>query len=169
MNDSFRLNQLRTFLFGLAAFLFLGTVAELILVEHDESAIMLIPFGLCGIGLLALGLAWKRPAGKAILMVRIVMLGIAGGAAFGIYEHLMGNYNFVHEIRPRADFTSLIEPTLRGGAPLMAPGILAIGAAVSIAATFARVESPYYALAVEQRRNSRPGPAQESASGTVSR
>lgn len=141
MIESIRLNHLRMFLFALAASLFGGTVIELLAVEHYQGPIQLIPFGLCALGLVAIGMVWMKPGQTVVLAFRVFMVVIAAGSLFGVYKHLEGNYEFAHELHPRAGFSNLLEATLKGGAPMMAPGILAIGAVVAVAASYASVAS----------------------------
>ena len=130
-------HRLRTFLYLLAVVLFTGTIGELLMVGHDESRMQLVPFGLCLLGLAGLGAAWRRPTRPTLLTVRAVMGVIAAGSILGVYEHLEGNVGFVHEVRPHAGTLEALREALGGAAPLLAPGILAVGAAVAIAATCA--------------------------------
>lgn len=138
MSATIRLRQLRTFLFGLAAALFAGSIVELIAVKHDKGTLQLLPFALCAVGFVAIGLAWRtEPVGRALLAFRGLMLGIAGGSLLGVWEHLEGNYAFAHDIHPKASRMELLKATFYGRNPFMAPGILAIGALIAVAATFA--------------------------------
>lgn len=136
MSDQLRLRRLRTFLFALAAALFLGTVLELLAVKHYGSRLQILPLVLCGLGLVAVGIAWATPRAKAVLVVRVLMLLIAAGSVWGVYAHIEGNYAFASEIRPRERTIDHLRSALTGRDPLMAPGILAIGALVAIAATY---------------------------------
>lgn len=138
MNDRTALRRLNRFLFLLAAGMFLGTIAELLAAKHYEDTIQLVPFALCGIGLLALAALKLRPTRPVILAIQGVMLVIAAGSLFGVYEHVTGNLEFVHEVRRNADRMTVIIDTLQGGAPVLAPGILAIGAIITLAATYAQ-------------------------------
>jgi len=138
MNDRQRLERLQLFLRLLATGLFAGTIAELIAVGHDDDPIQFVPFLLCGVGLLAIAAVWKRPSAATVVALRGVMTVIALGSLLGVFEHIEGNIAFVREIHPHASTSMLVKAAVGGGAPLMAPGILAIGAAVAIAATYAR-------------------------------
>jgi hypothetical protein len=151
MNAAARLGQLRTFLFALAASLFAGTILELLSVKHYKEPVQLIPFALCGLGLVSIAVVWSRPGRTTVLAFRVLMLVIAGGSGLGVYMLIKGNYEFAHEIHPRASTSSLITSALTGRDPLMAPGTLAIGAAIAIAATFATVS------AAEARSVTAPG------------
>jgi hypothetical protein len=138
MSDRTALRRLNRFLFLLAAGMFLGTIAELLAAKHYEDTIQLLPFALCGIGLLALAALKLRPNGPVILAIQGLMLVIAGGSLFGVYEHITGNLEFVHEVRRNADRMTVITDTLQGGAPILAPGILALGAIITLAAAYAQ-------------------------------
>jgi hypothetical protein len=50
--------------------------------------------------------------------------------------HLFDNFAFEREIRPNAALVDVIINALRGVNPLLAPGILALAAALAIAATY---------------------------------
>jgi hypothetical protein len=136
MNDTVTLRRLRTFLRALAAALFVGTVVELLLAEHTDSLLQLVPFLLCGLGLLALAAAWARPRRATVLTLRLVMVVVACGSLLGVTEHFLGNRAFARETHPRASAAGLLRPTLTGADPLLAPGILAVAAAVAAAATY---------------------------------
>lgn len=138
MNDRTALQRLNRFLFFLAAGMFLGTIAELLAAKHYDDTIQLVPFALCGIGLVALAALKLRPSASVVLAIRAMMLVIAAGSLLGVYEHVTGNLEFVHEVRRNADRMTVITDTLQGGAPVLAPGILAIGAIITLAATYAQ-------------------------------
>jgi hypothetical protein len=136
MIDRAALVRLRSLLFLLAASLYCGTIADLLAAKHYQSLLQFVPFGLCALGLVTVALVWKRPEPRIVAAARFAMLVIAGGSLLGIYEHIAGNLNFVHEVRPHADGMTLLKATLQGGDPILAPGVLAVAAAVTILATF---------------------------------
>jgi hypothetical protein len=129
--------RLRTFLLWLAASMCIATITELFLAEHYEDSIQLIPFILCGVGLIAVVAALHRPLRARLLVLRSVMSLLLLGSLFGIYEHLMNNFAFELDMRPSAVWSDVWFQALRGAAPLLAPGILAAAAVVAIAATYA--------------------------------
>ena len=128
--------RLRWFLLSLAGFVFLGTVVELWLEEHTESATQFIPFVLCGLGFLAVVAALINPNRVTLLALRGVMGLVALGGLFGVYEHLEHNLAFELEIRPTATVTAVLLDALKGASPMLAPGILALTALIAIAATY---------------------------------
>ncbi len=160
MSDGLALERLQLFLRLLAIGLFSGTIAELLAVGHDGDPIQFVPFLLCGLGLLALAAVWKRPGAGSVLALRGIMTVIALGSLLGVYEHIAGNIAFVREIHPHASTATLVQAAVTGGAPLMAPGILTIGAAVAIAATYA---------SAPQQAQERGRPSRVATSQTPSR
>ncbi|HEY7034524.1 MAG TPA: hypothetical protein VH482_24520 [Thermomicrobiales bacterium] len=137
MNDRAALRRLATFLHLLAAALFVGTIGELIAAKHYDSAMQLVPFALCALGLLAVPALRTRPTRPVVLAIRALMVVTAAGSLLGVYEHVMGNLDFVREVRRHADTMTVVKQTLQGADPILAPGVLAVAAAVTLAATYA--------------------------------
>jgi hypothetical protein len=137
MSERATLDRLARFLLLLAAVLFVGTIAELIAAKHYDSAMQLVPFALCGLGLLSLLALRMRPTRQVLLATRALMVVIGSGSLLGVYEHVMGNLDFVHEVRRHADTMTIIKETLQGADPILAPGVLAVAAVVTLAATYA--------------------------------
>ena len=128
--------RLRTFLLVLAGWMCVGTIVELFLAKHTEDAVQLVPFVLCGVGLIAVVGALRRPRRATLMTLRAVMGLLMLGSLFGVYEHLANNFAFELEMRPGAVWSDVWFAALRGAAPLLAPGILALAAIVAIAATY---------------------------------
>lgn len=136
MTDGEVLQKLRRFLLILSLFLFSGALIELYLVEHTQDFIQWIPFVLSFAGLLVVILVLVRPARGPVLVLRIVMALVAFGSLLGIYEHITGNIEFEREVQPSSTTTQLLERGLRGGNPLLAPGVLAIAAVIAVSSTY---------------------------------
>ncbi|MGQ0600815.1 MAG: hypothetical protein ACT4QE_03860 [Anaerolineales bacterium] len=135
MNAEIILARLRRFLLIIAAALCAGIVVELWLTEHTEG-IQFVPFVLCGLGLAVVLLTLFRPQRVTLLSVRIVMVLVALGSLFGIYEHIDYNAAFYMEIHPNAASGDVLWGALSGANPLLAPGILVLTALLAIAATY---------------------------------
>jgi hypothetical protein len=71
-----------------------------------------------------------------VLCVRVLMLLVAAGAMYGVYNHAWNNFAFEREINPKAGVGEMILAALGGANPLLAPGILAVAAAVALAASY---------------------------------
>jgi disulfide bond formation protein DsbB len=136
MDNQKLLQTYRTFLLLMAVFLFAGTVVELIFQEHTGEAQQLIPFILCGLGVVALAAVLMRPQRNTLLALRAVMLLAILGSAIGLFIHLSHNLGFAQEIQPNATTAQHLTETIHGAAPLLAPGILAVAAVLALAATY---------------------------------
>ena len=130
------LARLRLFLLVVSGGIFVGTVVELLFTEHMESLVQLIPYGLCGLGILMVALALWYPRRATLLALRVSMLIIAAGSIFGLYEHLSGNLAFELELHPTESLVEALPAALSGVAPFLAPGILALAALLALAATY---------------------------------
>jgi hypothetical protein len=127
----------RLFLLGLAAFLCLGTVTELILTEHTQEPLQFVPFVLCGLALVVIVAALFRPTRAALLSVRIMMGALVLGSLVGVYEHLESNKEILLETKPGLAPLDMLWRAVTGAAPLLAPGILVLVAVLALAATYA--------------------------------
>ncbi|MFN8446989.1 MAG: hypothetical protein U0175_39710 [Caldilineaceae bacterium] len=136
MSSEIILKRLRVFLLGLATFLSIGTIAELAFTKHWDSPLQLIPFVLCGLGLIALGLFYFKPMRRNVTILRWVMILNFVGSLFGVFEHVEENVNFALEIKPSTAGLDLVLKGLGGANPLLAPGMLALAALLALAATY---------------------------------
>ena len=115
---------------AIAAVGFAGVIAELVLHEHWAEPLQVVPFFLCGAGIGA------SPGRVTARLLQVVMLLAAVGAVIGMVQHLRGNLGFEREIFPEAPLAELLGSAVRGVAPLLAPGGIALGALVAAAATY---------------------------------
>ena len=136
MSPTATLFRLRRFLLVLSILLFGGTVVELSLVKHWGDIVQLIPFGLCGLGSLAVLFALLRPRRASLLGLRVCMGVIMCGSLFGIYEHFSNNIAFQREIKPSAPMRDVLVSAVAGGNPLLAPGTLAVAALLALSASY---------------------------------
>ncbi len=136
MNNETILQRLRTFLLLLAIFMCIGTLVELSLINHLESVVQMIPFGLAIMGGAVALWVLVRPERLSLLVLRGVMVVVGLGSVFGIYEHVEHNLAFELEIRPNATAGDVFFEALGGASPLLAPGILGLAAVVALAATY---------------------------------
>jgi hypothetical protein len=128
--------RLRRFLLLVTASIFVGTPVELMLEDHTKEPLQLIPFVLCGVGLLTVVAALVRPQKATLFALRVTMLLVAIGGLLGIGLHLWNNFEFEREIRPNAAMGDALMNTLKGANPLLAPGILVVAALIAVAATY---------------------------------
>ena len=130
------LRRLRRFLLLLAIVLFTGALVELWLVGHTQDFIQWLAFALAGAGALATLIALFRPGLNSVRVLRVCMVLVVLGSLFGVYEHIAGNIAFEREIQPGASTSRLLSRGLRGGNPLLAPGLLAVAAVLAVSATY---------------------------------
>lgn len=136
MNADQTLGRIRQFLLGIAAAVFVMTVTELIFLSHWTETIQLLPFVLSGWGLITLALAYFHPTSGTISLLRWSMMVIGLCSLIGIYEHMANNLGFQMEIQPNATSGELVLAMVEGANPVLAPGILALGAAIGWIATY---------------------------------
>jgi hypothetical protein len=151
MNEHRTLGRLRTFLRALVAALFAGTIVELILAGHTESLMQWVPFVLCGLGLLTLAADWLWSTRGTAFTLRAVMAAVACGSLLGVSQHFLGNRDFARETNPQAGAGTILRRSVTGADPLLAPGILAVAAAIAIASTFAASDAEAVAAAQAER------------------
>jgi hypothetical protein len=137
MNSDLVVARLRAFLLWLACGLFAGTVVELWLTEHTESPVQLLPFLLCGIGLIATLVVIFRPGRASLQALRAIMVVAVVGGAFGVFQHLEHNLEFAREVNAAAADAAPLWTALTGANPPLAPGVLAVAALVALAASYA--------------------------------
>ncbi len=130
------LAKLRQFLLIISAGVFVMTVTELVFLSHWNETIQFLPFALSGLGLVTLALGYFRPRRSTLNWLRWSMLVIAVCSLIGFYEHMMINYEFWLEIKPGATTWELIQATLEGANPVLAPGILMLGAVIALTAIY---------------------------------
>jgi hypothetical protein len=136
MNADTILSRMRRFLLALSGFVFVGALVELSFSNHTRELVQWIPFVLCGLGLITIALAWRRPQRKTLLALRLSMVVVALGSLVGLYEHIQNNIGFQLEVQPGSSIVQLVSAALGGSSPLLAPGILAVAAMLAMAATY---------------------------------
>src|SRR6266496_904930 len=136
MSSEIILARLRQFLLIISAIVFVMTVTELIFLSHWSETIQLLPFALSGLGLIALAFAYLRPSQWTITGLRWSMIVIAVCSLIGVYEQMANNLGFRMEIQPNSTTWELVMATLEGANPVLAPGILMLGALIGLAATY---------------------------------
>lgn len=136
MNSDAVLERLRQYLLIISAGIFAMTTVELIFVGHWNLSIQYLPFALCAFGLIILGMTYFRPSAGTYKSLRWSMIIIGALSFIGFFMHIYTNYSFWLEIQPEATATELLTNTLNGGIPILAPGILLLGAVIGLTATY---------------------------------
>jgi hypothetical protein len=116
---------LRRWVLGVLVLGLAGTVTELVLLEHYEQPLQLVPLALIVAAVAAI--AWQvmrndaaSLRGMAIIMALFVLAGFAGVAA-----HFRGSAEFQLDLNPSMSAWELMEKVMRAKAPpLLAPGMM---------------------------------------------
>jgi hypothetical protein len=120
-----RIEMLRRWILGVLVLGLLGTVTELILLEHYEQPLQFVPLVLIAAALAAL--VWevvRRDAASRLALVIVMALFVLAGLV-GFVAHFVGSAEFQLELNPSMEISELIEKVLRAKAPpLLAPGMM---------------------------------------------
>ena len=130
------LERLRRFLLIISSGVFVMTVTELTFLSHWSETIQYLPFALSGLGLIVLGFAYFRPSRRTITAMLWSMILIAVCSLIGFYQHTSNNLAAWMEIAPNAPAWELILATFQGANPVLAPGILTLGAVIGLTAIY---------------------------------
>jgi hypothetical protein len=118
-------DRLRRWILAILVLGLLGTVTELILLEHYEKPVQLVPVVLIALALAVI--VWhvmKRDAGSRLAFVAVMALFVLAGFA-GFAAHFVGSAEFQLELDPSMSTWALVEKVLRAKAPpLLAPGMM---------------------------------------------
>jgi hypothetical protein len=114
-----------------------GTAVELLLLEHVEDRIQIVPLVVIGLALAALGWHVFRASRTSLFVVQMVMsLFLAAGVA-GIFYHVRANLEFQREFDPTLRGRALLWQALRAKVPPpLAPGVLVQFALIGLAYTY---------------------------------
>ena len=135
-SDSRTLSTIRTVLLWALVLGAAGTMAELLLIGHDESPAQFVP-------LVALGLATilgvsilVAPAALSLKLLQLLMLAFLASGIVGIGLHIQGNEEFELEMYPSLSGLELLSKTLTGATPVLAPGSMSLLGAVGLVFTY---------------------------------
>ncbi len=114
----------------------IGTSAELLLLGHFESALQWLP--LAALALAAGVLAWHavRPRRASVRALQVAMVLLMACGAVGMGLHYDGNAEFELEMYPSMVGVELIQKTLTGATPVLAPGSMALLGLIGLAHTY---------------------------------
>ena len=118
--------RIRGFLLAVLAVGVIGMGTELLLLGHAETFQQQIPLALLALGAVTSG--WHavapRPATVRALQVAMTLFVISGVA--GVWLHFQGNVEFELEMYPAMQGIELVQKTLTGATPVLAPGSMAL-------------------------------------------
>ncbi|HEX8695425.1 MAG TPA: hypothetical protein VF746_23635 [Longimicrobium sp.] len=102
-----------------------GLVAELLLLEHTESAWQWVPLAALGVGFACAAAVALRPAPGTLRPFQAVMALFVAAGVLGLYLHYRGNVEFELEGDPSLGGLDLFWKAMTGATPALAPGALA--------------------------------------------
>ena len=117
--------RLRLALAGVFYFGTVGTLVELMLLEHFEETVQYAPFAALVIASAALGWALARSGAGSVRAARWTALLLAAVGLVGVVLHYRSNVLFELEMDPATAGTELAWIALHGATPSLAPGQLA--------------------------------------------
>jgi hypothetical protein len=120
-----RIELLRRWILGVLALGLLGTVTELVLLEHYEQALQFVPLVLiaAAVAVLAWEVMRRNTASRRAMQIVMGLFVLAGFVGFA--AHFLGSAEFQLELNPAMSAWELLEKVLRAKAPpLLAPGMM---------------------------------------------
>ena len=121
----------------LVATLIVGTAgmdAELLLIGHIEGQLQLLPVSVLTLACLAVIWLAAAPSRAAVRGVQALMLLSVVSGVFGVLLHYQGNTAFELEMYPDLEGLELVQKTLTGATPVLAPGSMTLLGLVGLAA-----------------------------------
>jgi hypothetical protein len=131
------LELLRVWIVGVLVFGLLGTITELILLEHYEEPLQFVPLALIALAVVAVvwHLARRDATSLNALMILMGLFVIAG--VVGSIAHFYGSAEFQLDLDPQMGTWELIDKVLRAKAPpLLAPGMMMVFGLLGLAYVF---------------------------------
>lgn len=119
--DTVRRVLLAILIIGLA-----GTAIELLLLDHDEEVIQLVPLALIAMAFVTITWHALNPGGASLRLFQIVMVLFIVAGGVGIVLHYRANVEFQREVDPSIAGRALIVKAMKAKAPpALAPGTMA--------------------------------------------
>jgi hypothetical protein len=117
-------HYLRRAALGTCAIAVVGTTAELLLTGHYKELAQWPPLILLGLTALGLVTLTIKPTPTTLSLFRYLMLVVLLSSLAGVFFHLKGNIEFKLETKPGLSGLALYWQALKGGLPVLAPGIM---------------------------------------------
>ncbi len=127
------LKNLRTFLLGFSIFIFVGSVVELLFLNHTREPLQWTPIILIALGIVLDVMMLVRPTTGMLKAFRVGMWIIVLGGAVGMVVHVTGNLEGMRQI---SNFWQSLKEGLGGRNPFLAPGILSMAGILALAAGY---------------------------------
>jgi uncharacterized membrane protein len=120
-----RIELLRSWILGILVLGLLGTVTELVLLEHYEQPTQFVPLVLIVAALAALFWEFRQRDTASRRAIQAVMVLFVLAGFVGFVAHFHGSAEYQLELNPAMSNWELLERILRAKAPpLLAPGMM---------------------------------------------
>jgi hypothetical protein len=117
------LDRIRRVLLAILIVGLVGTATELLLLEHDEEAIQLVPLALIAVAFVAIAWHALDQGGASLRVFQSVMVLFVAAGALGMYLHFRTNVEFQREVDPSIAGRALIIKAMTAKTPpALAPG-----------------------------------------------
>lgn len=113
-----------------------GTITELLLLEHFEDYWQWTPIILLGASLATVGWHGLERGHRSLNVLRVLMVLCVVSGAVGVLLHYQGNVEFELEMYPDLAGWSLFRDSMMGATPALAPGAMVQIGLVGLAWTF---------------------------------
>ena len=102
-----------------------GTLVELVLLDHYEDPWQLVPLALIALAVVVVGWYLRRPTFASRSVLQVTMTSFVAAGLIGVVLHMRGAAEFQLDIDPTMDRWTLLVKTLRAKAPpALAPGLM---------------------------------------------
>ena len=112
----------------------LGTVIELLFLEHYEDAWQIVPFAVVLLGCVSAGWYASDRTARSDRWFRTVLVLFAASGVVGLGLHFKGNLEFARDQDDSLRGIALLWEVLTGATPALAPGMMIFLAAIGYAA-----------------------------------
>jgi hypothetical protein len=109
-----------------------GTLAELMLLEHTEDWWQVLPLVLIGVSCLALATYGMRRDRTTLRVFQASLVPLTASGLLGLYLHYRGNVEFELEMYATLRGLKLFWGALTGATPTLAPGTMVILGALGL-------------------------------------
>ena len=119
------LARIRWWLLAVLVFELVGTLVELLLLQHFEDLLQWVPLVLIVLTLLLVAWHVARPQPATVRVLQATMGALALAGLVGIGAHLQGAAEFQLEMDPSQPLWNVVKKALQAQAPpALAPGVL---------------------------------------------
>jgi hypothetical protein len=128
--------RIRGYLLATLAVGMIGMASELLLIGHRETAQQQIPLVLLGLGMATAVWHAAAPRAATVRALQVVMLLFVVSGVAGVVLHYRGNVEFELEMYPAMNGFELVQKTLTGATPVLAPGSMTLLGLIGLTHTY---------------------------------